>query len=260
MPYEGGDTASGRKLFVGNLPSDISSKEIDDIFFKFGKISNIDVKRDAKKPFAFVEFEDDRDCEDAVKARNNYNYDGYRLTVEFPKRKSSNPDYQDRRRPSTNTHGQSTFNKDHSGPSKRTDFRILIKNLPNTGSWQDLKDHCREAGDVSFADVIREDDERIGVVEFFNEDDMKYAVENLNDTKFKSHEGDTEYVTIEEDADGKFKDKSSPGFGQSRRRDRTPPRRRSRSPQRKYRERSRDRDHGRSSRRDRSRSPGYRRR
>ena len=33
--------------------------------------------------------------------------------------------------------------------------------MPSTGSWQDLKDHCREAGDVSFADVIREDDERM---------------------------------------------------------------------------------------------------
>merc|ERR1711972_1183136 len=263
MPYEGGDMADGRKLFVGNLPSDISSKEIDDIFFKFGKISNIDVKRDSKKPFAFVEFEDHRDCEDAVKSRNNYNYDGYRLTVEFPKRRSSNSESR-RSRPSTNDQGRSTFNKDHSGPSKRTDYRIIIRNLPSTGSWQDLKDFCREAGDVSFADVIREDDDRIGIVEFFNEDDMKYAVENLNDSKFKSHEGDIERVTIQEDEDGHYKNKSSPGYGASRRRDnRTPPpRRRSRSPPRRYRSRSRDRDYGRSSRRDRSRSrsPGYRRR
>jgi len=259
MPYEGGDTAGGRKLFVGNLPSDISSKEIDDIFFKFGKIANIEVKREARKPFAFVEFEDDRDCEDAVRSRNNYNYDGYRLTVEFPKRKSSSDIRKGR--PTTNSHGQSTYNKDHSGPSKRTDFRILIKNLPLTGSWQDLKDHCREAGDVSFADVIREDDERIGVVEFFNEDDMKYAIENLNDTKFKSHEGDTEYVTIEQDVDDKFKNKSSPGFGASKRRDRTPPRRRRSRSRERYRSRSRDRDYGRSRRdRSRSRSPGYRRR
>ena len=81
MPYEGGDTAGGRKLFVGNLPSDISSKEIDDIFFKFGKIANIEVKREARKPFAFVEFEDDRDCEDAVRSRNNYKMFKNRITT-----------------------------------------------------------------------------------------------------------------------------------------------------------------------------------
>lgn len=262
MPYEGGDLASGRKLFVGNLPSDISSKEMDDLFFKFGKIHSIDIKRDGKKPFAFVEFDDDRDAEEAMRQRKNYNYDGYRLTVEWPRssRRSRSPPP---RRPTTNDQGQQTYNKDHSGPSKRTDFRVLLKGVPRSGSWQDLKDHCREAGDVSFADVIREgDDERIGIVEFFNEDDMLYAIKNLNDTKFKSHEGDTAFITIEEDVDGKYKDKQSPGFG--RRRDRSPPRRRSRSPRRSsYRERSRsrDRDYGRSSRRDRSRSrsPGYRR-
>lgn len=27
-------------------------------------------------PFAFLEFEDERDASDAVKARNNYDYDG----------------------------------------------------------------------------------------------------------------------------------------------------------------------------------------
>ena len=61
---------------------------------------------------------------------------------------------------------------------------------------------------------------------------LVHAVENLNDTKFKSHEGHTEYVTIEEDKDGKYKEKSSAGYGMSKRRDRTPPRRRTRSPQR----------------------------
>lgn len=36
-------------------------------------------------PFAFVEFEDGRDASDAVKARDGYDYDGYRLRVEFPR-------------------------------------------------------------------------------------------------------------------------------------------------------------------------------
>ena len=57
--------------------------------------------------------------------------------------------------------------------------------LPPSGSWQDLKDHMREAGDVCYADVYRDGS---GVVEYLKYDDMKYALRKLDDTKFKSHE------------------------------------------------------------------------
>jgi len=57
--------------------------------------------------------------------------------------------------------------------------------LPTSGSWQDLKDHMREAGDVCYADVSK--DGR-GVVEFLHYDDMKYAARKLDNSKFRSHE------------------------------------------------------------------------
>ena len=57
--------------------------------------------------------------------------------------------------------------------------------LPATGSWQDLKDHMREAGDVCYADVYRDGS---GVVEFTTRDDMKLAIKHLDDSKFRSHE------------------------------------------------------------------------
>ncbi len=43
----------------------------------------------------------------------------------------------------------------------------------------------REAGDVCFADVSRDG---TGVVEYMKYEDMKYAVKNLDDSRFKSHE------------------------------------------------------------------------
>lgn len=57
--------------------------------------------------------------------------------------------------------------------------------LPNSGSWQDLKDHMREAGDVCFADTYKDG---TGVVEFLRSDDMKYAIKKLDDSRFRSHE------------------------------------------------------------------------
>ena len=64
---------------------------------------------------------------------------------------------------------------------------VLCLGLPSSGSWQDLKDHMREAGEVCFADVFK-DSGGNGVVEFLHKDDMMYAVDKLDDTKFKSHE------------------------------------------------------------------------
>ena len=48
-------------LFVGNLPDDIRERDIDDVFYKYGRIRHIEIKRPARPPpFAFVEFEDRR--------------------------------------------------------------------------------------------------------------------------------------------------------------------------------------------------------
>jgi len=43
----------------------------------------------------------------------------------------------------------------------------------------------REAGDVCYADVLRDG---TGVVEFVRKEDMSYAVRKLDSTKFRSHE------------------------------------------------------------------------
>lgn len=59
--------------------------------------------------------------------------------------------------------------------------RFFSQGLPPTGSWQDLKDHMREAGDVCYADVYKDG---TGVVEFLRYEDMKYAVKKLDDSRF----------------------------------------------------------------------------
>ena len=61
----------------------------------------------------------------------------------------------------------------------------MVTGLPPTGSWQDLKDHMRDAGDVCYSDVFKDGS---GVVEYLRREDMKYALKKLDDTKFKSHE------------------------------------------------------------------------
>ncbi|XP_070618355.1 serine/arginine-rich splicing factor 9 [Erythrolamprus reginae] len=179
----GGSSAGGDgRIYVGNLPPDVSEKDLEDLFYKYGRIRDIELKCNrGLLPFAFVRFEDPRDAEDAVYRRNGYDYGQGRLRVEFPK-------------PSRGRGGFGGGPRGRNGPpSRRSEFRVLVSGLPPSGSWQDLKDHMREAGDVCYADVQKDG---MGVVEFLRKEDMEYAVRKLDDTKFRSHEGETAYIRV----------------------------------------------------------------
>ncbi|KAI9347398.1 hypothetical protein DFJ73DRAFT_626080 [Zopfochytrium polystomum] len=54
-------------LFIGRLPVEVKVGDLEDIYKKFGPISRLDIKRGTSFNFAFIEFEDKRDAEDALK-------------------------------------------------------------------------------------------------------------------------------------------------------------------------------------------------
>ena len=53
------------KVYVGDLVSDVSEKELERAFNYYGPIRNIWIARNPPG-FAFVEFDDPRDAEDAI--------------------------------------------------------------------------------------------------------------------------------------------------------------------------------------------------
>lgn len=117
-----------------------------------------------------------RDAQDAIRGRDGYDLDGKQLRVESP-RAAGGGGYRGSR--------GGNRGRGRSFIPRGNGFRVLVKNLPPSGSWQDLKDHMREAGDVMFTDVFND---CTGVVEFARYEDMKRAVRVLNDTKFRSHQ------------------------------------------------------------------------
>uniref|UniRef100_F1L925 Splicing factor, arginine/serine-rich 3 n=1 Tax=Ascaris suum TaxID=6253 RepID=F1L925_ASCSU len=139
---------------------------------------------------SFIEFDDPRDARDAVRGRDGYSFDGCRLRVELtrgvgPRGPGGRPLYA----------AEQMSPRRRAPPPRRSGYRVVISGLPASGSWQDLKDHMREAGDICYAEVSKDG---TGVVEYINYDDMKYAVRKLDDTKFKSHEGETSYIRVRE--------------------------------------------------------------
>ncbi|WVZ04624.1 hypothetical protein V8G54_017970 [Vigna mungo] len=110
---------SSRTVYVGNLPGDIREREVEDLFLKslrlyalisravilvldavclvplatlvlpgfhvqfpYGHITHIDLKVPPRPPgYAFVEFEDAQDAEDAIRGRDGYDFDGHRWSL-----------------------------------------------------------------------------------------------------------------------------------------------------------------------------------
>lgn len=131
----------------------------------------------------------------------------YKLRVEFPR--GNGPSYGRDNRGGRSGGDRGNNRQGNNRPAaRRSQYRVSVTGLPASGSWQDLKDHMREAGDVCFADVYKDG---TGVVEFLRSEDMKYAIKKLDDSRFRSHEGEVAYIRVREDG--------TPGYGSDDRRE-----------------------------------------
>jgi arginine/serine-rich splicing factor 1/9 len=112
--------------------------QLEEVFIKYGRIRGLDIKlgkESGSSAFAFLEFDDARDAEDAQRARNGYEFGGSRMRVETAK--------------------GNFVSASSRGPPRRSGFRARVTGLPEAASWQDLKDHMREAGDVGYSNIER---------------------------------------------------------------------------------------------------------
>ncbi|KAK9283756.1 hypothetical protein L1049_012007 [Liquidambar formosana] len=75
------DRHSSTRLYVGRLSSRTRARDLEDIFSRYGRVRDVDMKHD----FAFIEFSDARDADDARYSLNGRDVDGSRIIVEFAK-------------------------------------------------------------------------------------------------------------------------------------------------------------------------------
>ncbi|OIV90466.1 hypothetical protein TanjilG_18650 [Lupinus angustifolius] len=75
------DKYANTRLYVGKLSSRTRARDLERAFSRYGRIRDVDMKHD----FAFVDFSDPRDADDARYHLDGRDFDGRRIIVEFAK-------------------------------------------------------------------------------------------------------------------------------------------------------------------------------
>jgi cold-inducible RNA-binding protein len=74
-----------KRLFVGGLPYSVDNSQLEEMFAKFGKVASATVINDKysgrSKGFGFVEMEDDKEAEEAIKTLDQSELDGRKIAV-----------------------------------------------------------------------------------------------------------------------------------------------------------------------------------
>ncbi|CAG9478672.1 unnamed protein product [Plasmodium vivax] len=168
------------KIFVGNISPEAREEDVRRKFLKYGDIVNMQWKT----RFAFIEYEKTSHAEIAIKEENGQFFFGEELNVQphhagnyFHNRSDNRSFYP--------PYGRTYSPNRNESREKKNALRIVVKNIDEKASWQDLKDFGRDVGSVNYANIIQDDNkERFGIIEYYNSETVKKAVEVLNGRKF----------------------------------------------------------------------------
>merc|ERR1711937_930985 len=165
-----------------------------------------------KTGYAFIEFEERRDAEDACKELNGIKLEGERISVEMSK--GCRDKYRDfartgriryrsfskevspsrRRHRSRSRGGGRSRSRDRRSRSRggggggrggnerpyRTRHSLTVENLSSRCSWSELKDTFRKCGKVTYTDAHQRIGSGRGEVCFDSADDLKVALKEMN--------------------------------------------------------------------------------
>eukprot|EP00602_Paraphysomonas_sp_CaronLab_P012098 CAMPEP_0185042206 /NCGR_PEP_ID=MMETSP1103-20130426/42215_1 /TAXON_ID=36769 /ORGANISM="Paraphysomonas bandaiensis, Strain Caron Lab Isolate" /LENGTH=265 /DNA_ID=CAMNT_0027582233 /DNA_START=42 /DNA_END=840 /DNA_ORIENTATION=+ len=164
-------------VYVGNLDFDANSGDLRREFDRYGRLRDVWV---ARRPpgFAFVEFEDRRDAEDAVRDMDGRYILNKRIRAEISRRGGARND-------------RGGGDRNPRGPPQRTPHRIKITGLPDNASWKELKDMFRRDTEPVYVDLRGRG---TAVAEFAEAGDVGRAIELFDDTKIMGS-----YIRIERD-------------------------------------------------------------
>lgn len=71
------------QLFIGRLPKDIRVRELEAIFERYGRLLRCDVKYGIGTAYAFIDYSDRRDAEDAIRYEDGREFEDQSIVVEW---------------------------------------------------------------------------------------------------------------------------------------------------------------------------------
>uniref|UniRef100_A0A1B6EMK4 RRM domain-containing protein n=1 Tax=Cuerna arida TaxID=1464854 RepID=A0A1B6EMK4_9HEMI len=126
----------GTRVFVGGLTYRVRERDLERFFRKYGRIKEVAMKNG----FAFVEFDDHRDADDAVYELNGKELLGERVIVELARgtARRSDRSFGGSSRRRSSWYGKEPDHRisDRYGPPTRTEYRLIVENLSTRVSWQ----------------------------------------------------------------------------------------------------------------------------
>nr|ACO11561.1 Serine-arginine protein 55 [Caligus rogercresseyi] len=167
----------GCRVYVGGLPSDVTTSEVGEIFAKYRNRFDVVLKT----RFAFVEFDHNRDADHALERLDGTLFRGQRIVVEIARGPKTADKYLFRggmdREPT-----QATWVQKYGAP-EITQYKLI-----------DLKALMRKAGRVTYAQAHR-NNLREGIVCFENKHDMLRAIDIFDDYELCGRRLDIEICT-----------------------------------------------------------------
>jgi RNA recognition motif-containing protein len=193
----------GKRCYVGNLSWRTSWQDLKDHFRQVGNVVFAEVMMEPgnerrSKGCGIVEFETPEEAARAIIELHDSVLEGRKIMV-----REDREDYELKRRGGGNTFRHGRGGGRHGAPGGErgpphgghggapgggvpggSGKRVFVSNLAWETSWQDLKDHFKQSGNVVYADVMKsgERSKGCGIVEFDTPEEAAQAIADLNET------------------------------------------------------------------------------